>query len=250
LPVFLFELGDLPKLVRLAGRGLAKLAGGNLSVQFGWLPLIKDLGTLLDFASHYDKKSKEIAKLVSKGGLRRNVTLATRSATMASASVEIQSGWSVIQQRSYSGKLWGSVRWKPSLSPTSNYYRDPALAFRAALGLGIEIATVWEALPWSWLIDYFTSIGDYLAAHRNVVPATATHICIMRMDVTSVIYPATNWSWGTDGGWNSYSSGSSTRITKTRTIGGTPTLTANLPFLDGRRLSILASLFVLYSTRR
>jgi hypothetical protein len=186
----LFELGDLPKLIRVAGRGLLKLAGANLSYQFGWAPLIADIGTLLDFGNHHAKKAEEIRRLISKGGLRRNITLAERTGSIASAQVEIHSGISVLQQRSYYGKLWGSVRWVPSLSPTSKNYTDQAQAFRAALGLGLEIATVWEALPWSWLIDYFTSIGDYLAAHRNIIPAHATRICTMQHDITGVIYPA------------------------------------------------------------
>jgi hypothetical protein len=243
-------------MMKSLGVNLAKLrrssvteqfAAQNLAVQFGWLPLISDLGKLLDFADHVERKRNEIDRLFQKGGLRRNVKLGETSGNYdAATTVAIHRNKDATRRRTFSKKMWGSVRWKPTLPGLAPYYKSKSLAFRAALGLGLELHTVWEALPWSWLIDYFTSIGDYLAAHRNIVPAKPSRICIMRMDQLDVTFVGLN----NKSTWMSYSGGASQRLNKTRTIGGSATLNANLPFLDGRRLSILASLLVLYRGKR
>lgn len=245
IPVFVKELGDLPRLVQIAGKSIyKKVASGNLNWQFGWKPLLSDLGKMLDFGDHWDKKSKEIERLHSKGGLRRNVTLARNENVTVKPSYIVESSvgtWYSHFTESHKTKLWGSVRWIPTDRPQGTGHKDPMLAFRAALGLDVTMSTIWEALPWSWLIDYFGNIGDYLMAHRNTVPAEPTRICIMRYDESVRSYIPTTRPTG-----GSWSGASIITERKSRNVGGSPKLTIGyLPLLSATQLSILASLAVL-----
>lgn len=256
LPVFLFELKDLPNMIRQAGRAIKRASGAggpppdaqgvasaHLAYNFGWAPLIDDLSKLLNWQEAVDRKMDQLRRLHSKGGLRRNITLeeveagpvVTPQTAVQSSGILIYSTKSKITKR----KSWGSVRWNPSSIPKGGApsYKD---AFMAAFGLNVSIATVWEALPWSWLIDWFSSVGDYLAAHRNTVPATPSRICIMQMTTTVTSYPLESIASGF--GWKG---ATVSRVTKTRTPTSISVLpTVYLPFLSGYQLSILGALAI------
>jgi hypothetical protein len=51
--------------------------------------------------------------------------------------------------------------------------------FRSVLGLRLSAASLWEALPWSWLVDYFINVGDYLDASRGGIKYGVTHQNLM-----------------------------------------------------------------------
>lgn len=114
------------------------------------------------------------------------------------------------------------------------------LIHRSLYGLTVDASTLWEALPWSWMIDWASSVGDYFKANRNIVPATLMGVHIMRH--TKTVHEC-----------DAHISGTTTmegirvvKETKTRN----PSFVApaaHFPFLSGNQMGILASLAV---TRR
>jgi hypothetical protein len=97
----------------------------------------------------------------------------------------------------------------------------------------------WDVLPWTWLVGYFTNVRDYAMQYSNTVPAVSQNGCIMTKTVTVEAY--TRLSTSTPG----YTGGDGRRsiVSKDRYV-GPGTLYANLPFLSGKRLSVLGSLAV------
>ncbi len=245
IPVFVFELGDLPKLVRLAGRSMIeKASSANLAYQFGWKPLLGDLANLIQFTDMVAKRQRELERLYSKNGLKRRARLGSNVSLLNTSNINIESVvaniFSKYSQRT-TENVWGTVRWKPSSLPSIEDPKHRTAAFRAVLGLDLTASTVWEALPWSWLVDWFTNVGDILMASRNTIPAFPTGVCIMRTTVCtrtweSATGPTVKWGGGTE-----------THILKERAVGSALGLTASLPFLSMTRLSILGSLSVLKS---
>nr|APG77044.1 hypothetical protein [Beihai levi-like virus 8] len=41
------------------------------------------------------------------------------------------------------------------------------------------MTTVWNAIPWSWLVDYFLQVGNFLEAQQGYYRSTADQMCLM-----------------------------------------------------------------------
>lgn len=247
IPVFLAELRDLPQLVKIVGdTALKTVSKANLSYWFGWKPLISDIMKLMDFSGAVNSRYKELKALYD-GGLRRTREL-DRLSNEADAGERVLNStdyitWTAKMKKQSQVRIWGHVKWKPTTLPPKTDQELINLARRAALGLTIDPSTAWELIPFSWMVDWFSNVGSFLAAHRNTVPCDAYDLSIMRHQVTTssfsnlVVSPGMNAKEG----WIK-------REDKSRTP-MSATLAAYLPYLSGRQWSILGSLAVLNDSR-
>jgi hypothetical protein len=89
-------------------------------------------------------------------------------------------------------KVWFSARYEPQFEVPNFAANSRAAELIRALGLtgGKQTAlTIWNAIPWSWLIDYFLNVGDYMEATLGKLPYQLETITIMvRDEVTEVAY--------------------------------------------------------------
>jgi len=261
LPVFWAELKDLPKMIKQAAdaigwaKGWAKggpgptaqgIASANLAYQFGWGPLMDDLWKLATFQDAYEKRRDQLTRLYSGRGLRRNIKLESfsdtasgSSTTNAGSQVTIPTRWN--SKRSY--KCWGSVRWTPTGKIPGDRTPSDREIYRSALGLNLSAASMYELIPWSWLIDWFSTAGDFLAAHRNSIPVAPSNVCIMRKFEVVHKYQET----GTDKPGITWGGATVTWVRKERQVitKPTPTLAMRQPFLEASQLSILGSLGII-----
>jgi hypothetical protein len=108
-----------------------------------------------------------------------------------------------------------------------------------------NLASAWELVPFSFLADYFSSIGDYLGPKRNSVPAFMDKCVLMETNTIEVkIHPVVPPPQGISTGQGRY-----TFVTKERRA-ASPTIEAYMPVLTGRQQSIVGSLAVLSSKGR
>lgn len=240
----LVDLKDLPKLVKFAGDTLIqKGASAYLAYQFGWKPLISDLSKMLDFQSRANKRAKEIHALYERGGLhrKRDLDKVTSESTTTFSDIFVGSqgrlDWKVADF--LQGRKWGSVRWIPTTLPPRDETAIHAQAMRLVFGAELSPSAVWNAIPWTWLVDWFSNVGDYLVAYNNIVPCTHSTPCIMTHLVTKRSYIRTDSHGEVSGG-----GGYATFETKTRSL-VPATLTAGIPFLSGYQMSILGALSIL-----
>jgi len=129
------------------------LADTWLEYSFGWAPLLNDLE---DAKKAYDK--------IQYGLEPTKVKLV---ATGSASSTSFTSG---------SSGNWANVRWNNRTITTatcryigavsSTIEPDRSLSMMSVLGLHPRnfVPTLWEVIPWSFAIDYFTNIGDVLTA--------------------------------------------------------------------------------------
>lgn len=262
LPLFIFELKDIPQMLRHAGNLLHKIrspsgldpvkeaAAANLAYKFGWEPLISDLGKLLNFADHARKRQDQLKKAYSSRGVRRKVTLDELSKSVKGSSTV----WSVYGSSlsaQWSGlctsQTWATVRW--IVRDPNQYGYSPTFTegFKTALGLnpGMVPITVWKALPWSWMIDWFTDISNVMLANYNSIYFKPYRLSIMRTSVTTVQHKSIPKIDGNEG--NFLTAG--TRVTqfKYRYANNAPSanVTLRLPFMDSYKMSVLGSLAAL-----
>lgn len=244
------QLRDVGRLIRTPKRLLSarEIANQNLAIQFGWLPLIKDVQDLIKLQKHIHRRMGEIERLYSGRGLYRRVDFgdggseATTKTTVLSSS-STKTYVSKIQRFTYVEK-WGTVRWKPLYVP--RYHRTDAEIIkeigRVCSGMTAEglFQGAWDLIPWTWLIDWFSNASDFLKAYSNTIPAYPSHACIMRKRTTVGNFSKDPSSTCPLGGGE----GLATLITKERFLGNSLLLNVSIPFISNRRLSILGSLFI------
>ncbi|UJQ85884.1 MAG: putative maturation protein [Leviviridae sp.] len=238
----LVDVKDLPKLVKLAGDTILKRgAGAYLTWQFGWKPLISDVKKLLDFSARVDKKVRELHALYNNGGVHRRRTIDKDTVANTTTSLVQSSGPANITVRTAritKRVRWATTRFVPTSLPPKDETEYRRRAIQIVYGLDLAPATIWEALPWSWMVDWFSNVGNYLVAYNNVCPVRATPPCLMTYTRTDASVTRTDTYTNVVGG-------TATALTesKLRSIWA-PTLQASIPFLTGRQLSILGALFI------
>jgi hypothetical protein len=264
---FLGELKDLPRMIRHAGRYLngsaykhgdnflsaaKEVASEHLAISFGWAPLINDLVTMAQFAESFERRKNELNRLYSGSGLKRRVNISksegsdTKSGYLkTSQGLYIHSTWS----RHTQWKSWAVVRWKP----ISDVRYDPdSFEFtKVLLGLRPEavLEAAWELLPWSWLIDYFTNVGELVSITNNSLGAAVTGGTFMWETEQTLSHPPKAWTFDSPGLAGQISIGHSVNkyVTKNRVPFQQSDLGLNGSFslLSGKQLSILNSIAML-----
>jgi hypothetical protein len=226
-------------------KGSKTLANYHLSVQMGWLPLISDIRKMLQFQALADKRIEELNRLYSSRGLKRRLQLWSDVQSAQSDIVADSSLGLLINVRKYTvtrRRSWGTIRWIPTSVPKDLKRQDLGrLARKLVFGLdhnGFDAYQAWNAIPWTWLVDWFANFDDFLEAHRNDVPAapvgpsnimtlTETYETWVRTDLL------TKEIVGSDG----------VRILRTKERAqSSGSLSVTLPFLNGRQWSILGAL--------
>lgn len=248
IPVFIGELADLPDLVRKFGGGLLRrLADGNIRYQFGIRPLVADLTAMLNFVDHTDQRMRELQAL-QRSGLRRKRDLWQGTSSKASSGtislnsspywLGVQGTWTATSM----ARCWGFVKWIPSGDFPTTDRELLRLARRAVLGLTIDGSTAWELIPFSWLIDWFSNVGDLLKARRNIVPCSPSPVQIMVMTRTETRYTISSDST------KLYKDFTAVETRKERLV-ASASLSAQMSLLSLRQMSILGSLAILRSGR-
>jgi hypothetical protein len=211
--------------------------------------LISDLKKLANFPDSMKKRAKELDKLNS-GGLKRRMNLDSASAYDTITTSMVGEGRVPNFELNGSGavNVWGTIRWFPNKLPSNSPLTSgmPGQMKRALLGLRADQITlnIWEALPWSWLVDYFTNFGDFLQATSGRSSAKAGACCIMKR--YSWHFASTAQQGSAIGGNKPLTMVPATirQEMKSRSV-VYPTLEVPFPSLTGKQLSILGSLAAL-----
>lgn len=258
VPNFIHELKDLPGMYRDimsfklrlrnlgSGRGDPRtIANYHLSTQMGFLPLISDLRKMMQFQHLADRRIVELNRLYSSRGLKRRLRLYSEVQSDQSDIVAESSLGTFIRVRKYKVtkiERWGTIRWIPTSVPKDLRRQDLGrIARKLVFGLhhrGVDAVQAWNALPWTWLIDWFANFDDFLEAHRNDIPAAPTGPCnIMTRTETYETWVRTDLFEQSIKG----ASGLRKLTTKERAQ-SSGSLSVTLPFLNGRQWSILGAL--------
>lgn len=253
LPVSIFELRELPALLYEVGKASLKaFAKGNLTFQFGVMPVVSDLVKLVEFGKAFEKRYEDFRKLRDKGGYLRKVKLWDGSVHENGSSVITTNSSpstffcshrlvSTVTTRSVWG--YGTILADSSFNPRK--IDDRQLKFltrRAVLGSNLSLSAAWNALPWSWLIDWFSDIGSFLAANKGGIPHSVVGMAICETTETNLNYSLESSNFGFVKNEHECAR---RRITKAREAPSGLLPSFHLPFLTVRQSGILGSLALL-----
>lgn len=228
-----------------------RLSGDEyLNIQFGWKPFVSDLRKAYHLMKTIDK---QMAQIIRDNGrnIRRRATIQDETATSQTVqesgvpwlnwvgvppSYPISGGcnpWSrsTVTTRTKT-RIWfaGSFRY---YIPDTGSWQWNARARAALFGVLPTPELLWEVLPWSWLIDWFTNVGDVLA---NLSPNAVDNLVmnysfIMKeVSIRTEYTNTTSYGSNTIGGkpfWDIPAFSATTSsvdedITRTRVGGGNP----------------------------
>lgn len=246
IPTAIFELKDLPALVRDAGTNYIRALGdANLRFSFGVLPMVRDFVALLNFNESVERRIAELNGYASSTKIRKRnlgggtIEGSAGGATWFSGASNARLGVTGRFQTDY--RVWGycnisvPASFKALLSDSTRIRN----AARAAVGgLRLDAFTVWQSLPWSWLVDWFVNVGDFLEANRGGVPTEVSGIRICQSTVTRTTWTVVD-SYSPDLLGRQFHT---IRSTKRRRVVSTYLPGARPPLLTQGQIGILASI--------
>lgn len=201
--------GDISSAVRrMAGdpRSARKLRGKDIAdqwigLQYGWKPLLSDVYGLVT-----GLHERETA-------LRPKIFHATGSDYRNAPSANF---W--VNAHGVS-EPWGVRRTVVNCKYTVQAFPNAALASPAALGLTNPLVPLWEIIPWSFVVDWFLPVGNYLEQlsadhgwtfHNGCLSVLETNTEVAhKNDFHSYADPAQHWDYtrrhSIEGNWKSVS---------------------------------------------
>lgn len=197
LPLFFAEMKDFPGMAESIARVfmrrqhmLTDLSETWLNTNFGFMPLLNDLKAMTQFQEEMDNRIKKLYAMNNGKGLHSKVKGPTEvvHTVLGNQILDTSDGTTRCRvDRLTSVTQWGTTRWRPDPNKPlpSSHSEMVQLARKAALGLTPSASTAWNLIPWSWMADWFSNVGQFLNAHRNTVPAVHSPVCVMRHSKTT-----------------------------------------------------------------
>lgn len=137
------------------GKAFQKAIGGSwLELQFGLLPLADDVSSIADsFLARYVEPKTVHIKAMGRG-------------ESSSSGVSVNGGTDILLDYAEDQTLKVWVLSHAGVARQIDTDKGDFNSLRNRLGLTSSdiIPAIWEALPWSFFIDYFSNVGDILSA--------------------------------------------------------------------------------------
>lgn len=259
------RLRDIPG--HLIGRlGVFRKAGDEfLNIAFGWKPFLNDVRDMFDvmgtIRASLDKLLAEQGRVLRRRAIVKHETSVTQpvQATYAYPFAQVNGGvggWPMTGSshhtvtRTVEEKIWFVGHWIYYLFHFNDWLWE-ASATQALFGLAVTPQLLWELLPWSWLIDWFSNVDQvlanlspnaagspllldsYLMRHVKDEAVAQCHVKLVANDHPGYNWPAVDHTFRSTFAVE----------TKQRTVGGNPFgLDVQLVDLNDHQLSILAAL--------
>lgn len=153
--------------------------------QFGWLPFVNDVMKYTEVGDVVEKRFRQLKNMQRTGSSSRNVTIENLGSNSTST-IPLDTVWYSLDatlKRAYSTKVWGSGKFILEENSPIRKADDQELmhlARKAVMGLHVDGSTAWNLMPWSWLIDWGTNVGDLIESSRNIIGAKSSgSVCVM-----------------------------------------------------------------------
>lgn len=96
---------------------------------------------------------------------------------------------------------------------------------------------LWNAIPWSWFVDYFGNVSEFLASKNNSAEIVPGEVCVMTEIHTTIQDELVSWNHDF-----TVSPSRAYYIQRFRALGFGPSVTYKLPFLSNKQLVTLAGI--------
>lgn len=200
----IYELREVPGMLRqrFHKNGLKNIGSYYLALKFGWEPLLNDVRS---FVQTHIKSNKRLKQLMRDNGrpVRRNITLRSSGETDYGETVpaynifpSLHTDYIVRMTHRVdmvrNSRVWASARFRYHLPPgnTESYWTRMMMA--RIFGFAPSPSVVYNAIPWSWLVDWFSNLGDVIENLDAGVAdrLAADYFYVMEENITSSVVTA------------------------------------------------------------
>ena len=208
-------------------------SNGYAAITLGWLPLYNDISNFVEATRKIDKRVQQLIRDNGKKVRRRRVMLNDESSTTTNIAgynllhPVLPVGWYGSQPvgtetTSVTDRVWSvaSFRyWLPN-APRGVDFGDYIKA--RAYGMNIRPSVVYNAIPWTFVVDYFSNLGTLVS---NLDPGVADSLAadyfyVMRETEVTRTRSVTCNMWGTNAYDNNIQCTSTSKLnTKSRLLG-------------------------------
>jgi hypothetical protein len=183
----IYELKDIPAMLRqrFHFNNLHELGDYHLALQFGWLSLLKDT---MDFVETQRKAQERLLWLLRHNGkpVRRRVELVSNDSdpvvTSGSAygaltptlATQFYNGQPTWEQKIWThDRIWASARFRYWLPRGPRNIAWTRKMLNRIYGFRVTPLSVYKAMPWTWLADWFFNVGQIVS---NLEPGVANRL--------------------------------------------------------------------------
>jgi hypothetical protein len=209
IPNALYELKDVPYMLKDAGRMASELArkaekfgfGGSvvsflfsphaqardhLNFTFGWKPFVNDVKSISEVATWSQKR---LQYLRNYNRVRRERELGEKHARVRAHGSDVIAYTTINSENIFEGthREWCTSKWNV-YTPVLDAIESSSVSQFANLSkFSAPLDIVYQAIPWSWLVDWFLDIGNVVSLYGNkfgVSLSSVSHMKHVRWETT------------------------------------------------------------------
>lgn len=186
LPLGIAELKDFPRLLKSVaqqGKRLAASPEGFLTWQWALRPMLNDLVSAVRLQKAIAQRVKDHTRkhrtkrasgrlptevyLDDPGSLTFNQSIGGSKTCWGDYSVELSKA-----------ECWFTARIEPLIE--LDELLAQSVSYRHSYGFGRDgVNAAYNLMPWSWLIDYFSTLGSLIELRHNQMPYEVKSVCLM-----------------------------------------------------------------------
>jgi hypothetical protein len=169
---FLYEIKEVISLVGLfkikTNSILKESSDKYLGYSFGVKPLIGDIKAIYDIVNNLHSRIQKWNEAIGNSPIYNTHVVVEKQTIDISGSYDsLPSGWFI---NNLSGKVDVTIRGHAYFKPDYIPPLDEAKIFLSLSGLGNPLSIIWEAIPYSFLVDWVVNVGDMIEAFEASDP--------------------------------------------------------------------------------
>lgn len=169
VPNFLADIEDLKDLYKIWKKKLSiakNLAGAHLNYKFGWKPTIGDLKDMIEGVTRLRSKLAAFKAQLGKT-IQGSSSIAHGLPTSATGTIAFPSG---SHTASYTAscirKVSCYIAWQPQPLAVIGALDEVLRGLLDSLGFELNPRIIWDAIPFTFVIDWFFGVGSWLDRFR------------------------------------------------------------------------------------
>jgi hypothetical protein len=150
------------------------IGAAYLANEWGIKPLISDLQLLLTIGNQLSQSSKDYNSAERGKSFKGRLRSVESSSKSREWFTTLYSAHSFDVLNEYKCEVWYSIRFRPN----GNLAPSTTARFLEIFGFSRPLETLWNLVPWSFLVDYIVDVSDFISSRNS--SHRVRDICIMR----------------------------------------------------------------------